>query len=217
MPAAAWIRENRLSKNLYVIAPGSTLTEVELNDAMNRHDGLKDGWSGSKPVWFKHVERVGYWWYLIASALGSAFFVIASPTDDPVWLKALLGISAGPLILLIIQILVYGVAWLQVKLGGNTDKKALLREANKFVRPATYSYDRIGTILAMDPSIEPELHRLCWAAGGVGEAGRGAALDQLHELWRRADPAAAAEFDAKLRDLEEKVSRYRKDGKNGKA
>jgi hypothetical protein len=212
MPAAAWLRENRLSKNLYVIAPGSTATEAEIADAMDRHDGLGGGWAGPKPGWYKAVERVGYWWYLIASVLGSVFFIIFSPADEPMWLKALLGLSAGPVILLVIQLLVFGIAWFQVKLSGG-DKKAVLREANKIARPA-FGHDQIGAILAMDPSAEPELHRLCWTASGVGEQGRGAAMDQIHELWRRADPGAAAKRDEMIRDTQEKLARFRKDEKS---
>lgn len=213
MPAAAWLRENRHSKNLFVIAPGSTASEPEIAAAMDRHDGLGGGWFGAKPGWYKAVERVGYWWYLIAAALGSAFFIVFAPSDDSAWMKALFGISAGPVILLVIQLLVFGVAWLQVRLGGGTDKRAVLREANRIARPAAFDHDRIGTILAVVPASEAELHRLCWTASGVGEQGRGAAMDQIHELWRRADPAAAAEFGAKLRDVEEKLARFRKDDK----
>lgn len=210
MPAAAWLRENRLSKNLFVIAPGSTASEAEIAAAMDRHDGLSGGWAGPKPGWYKTVERVGRWWYLIAAALGSVFFIIFAPTDDPAWMKALFGISAGPIILLVIQLLVYGIAWVQVKLTGG-DKKAVLREANKVARPAAFDYDKVGTILAMGLSAEPELHRLCWTASGVGEQGRGAALDQIHELWRRADPEAAAKMDEMIRDTQEKLARFRKD------
>jgi uncharacterized integral membrane protein len=211
MPAAPWLRESRLSKNLFVIAPGSTASEAEIAEAMDRHDGLRGGWSGPKPRWFKAVERVGYWWYLIATVLGSAVFVVFAPNGDTVWMKVIFGAGAGPLILLVIQLLVFGAAWVQIRLAAGTDKNAVLREADKVARPATFNYDQVGTILAVDPSAEPELHRLCWAAAGVGEAGRGAAMDQLHELWRRADPAAAAELDAKLRDVEEKIARLRKD------
>jgi hypothetical protein len=213
MPAAAWLRENRLSKNLFVIAPDSTASESEIAAAMDRHDGLSGGWSGAKPGWYKAVERVGYWWYLISAALGSVCFIIFAPNDDSAWMKALFGISAGPVILLIVQLLVFGVAWLQVRLAGDTDKKRVLREANRIARPAVFDYDRIGTILAVAAASEAELHRLCWTASGVGEQGRGAAMDQLHELWRRADPEAAAEFDARLRELEEKLARFRKDDK----
>jgi hypothetical protein len=212
MPAATWLRENRLSKNLYVIAPGSTASEAEIARAMDQHDGLRAGWAGPKPGWYKAVQRVGYWWYLIASALGSVYFVLFAPNDDPAWMKALFGISAGPIILLAIQLLVFIVAWLQVKFGGGS-KKAVLREAKKVARPAAFDYDKIGTILAVDPASEAELHRLCWTASGFGEQGRGAALDHIHELWRRADPAAAAELDAKIRDLEEKLAPFRKDDK----
>jgi hypothetical protein len=180
---------------------------------MDRHDGLSGGWSGAKPGWYKAVERVGYWWYLIAAALGSVFFIVFAPGGDPAWTKALFGISAGPVILLVIQVLVFGVAWIQARLAGGTDKTAVLREANRIARPAVFDHDRIGTILAVDPASEAELHRLCWTASGVGEQGRGAAMDQIHERWRRADPAAAAEFDAKLRVIEEKLARFRNDDK----
>ncbi|MDA1359632.1 hypothetical protein O1R50_08360 [Glycomyces luteolus] len=212
MSAAAWLRESRLSKNLFVIAPGSTASEAEVAEAMNRHDGLSGGWAGPKPGWFQTVERVGRWWYLIAAALGSVFFIIFAPNGDSIWMKAFFGISAGPIILLLIQLLVYGIAWTQVKLTGG-DKKAVLSEANKVARPAAFGRDRVGTILAMDPSAEPELHRLCWAASGVGEQGRGAAMDQIHEMWRRADPEAAAELDEMIRDTQEKLARFRNDGK----
>ncbi len=38
-------------------------------------------------------------------------------------------------------------------------------------------------------------------------------MDQIQERWRRADPEAAAEFDAKLRDIRETLAPFRKDGK----
>ncbi|MEV3937196.1 hypothetical protein AB0K52_14610 [Glycomyces sp. NPDC049804] len=196
MPAAPWLRESRLSKSLFVIAPDSTASEAEIGAAMDRHDGLRDGWPGPKPGWYRAVERVGRWWYLIAAALGSAYFIAFAPNDDPVWMKALFGISAGPVILLVVQALVFGIAWVQVRSAGG-DKQTVLREANRIARPSAFDYDRIGTILAVDPASEAELHRLCWTASGVGEQGRGAALNRIDELWRRAAPEPAAEHDAK--------------------
>ncbi|SDD03973.1 hypothetical protein [Glycomyces harbinensis] len=211
MPAAEWLRESRNRENVYVTTPEKAATEAEIAGAIDRLEGLESGWGGAKPAWFQVVERFGYWWYLISAALGSAFFMLFATNDDPTWMKALFGLSAGPLILLALQIVITGAAWIQVKLtsGGKKAQAARRREAQRTVR-RVIDPDRIGTILARHPLDEERVHRLAWDAG-VGGKNRDRADQELHELWRRVDPEGARELDAKIRDLQEKLAPFRKE------
>jgi hypothetical protein len=77
--------------------------------------------------------------------------------------------------------------------------------------------DQVRAILAWNPAREREVHEVAWRAAGIGTPHRSSAVRELGELWKQADPVAAAAMEAKIRELEESVAKLKsQDGKSSR-
>ncbi|THV42731.1 hypothetical protein [Glycomyces buryatensis] len=204
-----WIVEGERSGRPIIIAPTAT---SGIDDAVRRMDLAFDGWAGPIPGWFKVLEKIGRWWYLIWVAIGIA--VMALVVDREVWEYFVYGPVPGVFVATITGFLAYGLGHLQARIsGGLGGRDAVIAALASQVRPGGAVKKMAVAALAADPAAEHYIHDLAWRAAGIGEANRVHATEELTQLWREADPEDAAAFDAKIADIEAKFKKLGDDGK----
>ncbi|RRS01257.1 hypothetical protein EIW28_00275 [Glycomyces terrestris] len=137
--------------------------------------------------------------------------VFAAAAPDGRWMSVASGLGVGVAVAVVTGGALTSVAHLQARLRSGRTAEQAIAEVAALARPAGGVADRVEAILARDPAREHEVHRIAWEAAGVGRPNRRAAEDALDELWRRADPAAAAERAARLREVEASLQAYRRE------
>ncbi|MQM28114.1 hypothetical protein [Glycomyces albidus] len=196
MADVRWLIRTRQSAQVIITAPDAP---VGVGAAVERLEAALDGYAGPKPAWFRALERLGYWWYAICMAATAAVFAAAAPNG--VALNIAYGLGSGIAVAVVSGGLIAGAAHVQTRLTSGRTAQQTIAEAAPLARPAGSVADRVEAVLAWDPSREHEVHRLAWDAAEAGRPNRRAADEELDDLWRRADPEAAAAREATLRRI----------------
>jgi hypothetical protein len=204
-----WLVRSRNAEETIIVitAPDAP---VGVGAAVDRLEAALQGFSGRKPAWFAVLERLGYWWYPICMAAAAAVFVLFAENELGVGWNLAYGLGSGIGIAVITGAIAWTAAHLQARLTNGATVDELIREVAPLARPGGSVVDRVDAILAWDPAREREVHDLAWRAAGIGTPNRSAAERELDALWRRADPAGAAERDAMLLEIEATVAELRR-------
>jgi len=195
----------RRSDHVIITAPGAP---PGTGPAVARLAEALDGFSGRKPAWFRLLERLGYWWYLVcmvATAVLFAFFA-----RNGLVMNLVYGFFAGITVAVVTAVVLTGIAHLQARLIGGKSAEQAKRDVAELARPGGGVAERVEAILAKDPSLEQRVHHLAWQAAEIHGMERSTADDELTELWEAADPVAAAELEAELRKIRELAERMKK-------
>ncbi|MCD0447320.1 hypothetical protein LO763_27260 [Glycomyces sp. A-F 0318] len=208
MAGVSWIVRPKGSEHVIITAPDAP---VGVGDAVDRLQAALDGFPGRKPVWFRPLERLGYWWYPICMVAMAVAVAFAGPRE--LGLNIAYGLGAGVTVAVLSGMVLTGLAHLQSRLTSGRTVEQAVKEVAPLARGAGGVADRVEAILARDPAREREVHLLAWRAAGVGTPHRGRADDELDELWKLADPAGAAAREAKIREIEAALAPHRRDRK----
>ncbi|MEU6859648.1 hypothetical protein AB0B28_12345 [Glycomyces sp. NPDC046736] len=196
---------------MIITAPGPARDGADA--AIARLEGALAGFGGPKPGWFRAVERLGRWWYLIVAVVMAVCFAAFVSNGESAGMNVLYGLAFSPIATLVVVGAVTGAAHLQTLMTGRTGRDRVVKEVAEFARPAGGVVTQVEAILAADPGLAERVHEVAWRAAGVGNPDRVAAERELDELWRLADPEAAEERDAEIRRIEEDIEKLKRDGK----
>ncbi|WP_155830349.1 hypothetical protein [Glycomyces tenuis] len=208
MADVRWLIRTERSGQMIITAPDAP---VGVGAAAERLEAALDGFAGKKPAWFRRLERLGYWWYPICMVATAAVFAFAAPNGLGMNIAYGLGFGVGAAV--VSGGIAASVAHLQARLTSGRTVEETVEEVAPFARRAGGVADRVESILAWDPGREREVHLLAWRAAEVGAPNRSAADRELDELWKQADPAAAAEREAKIREIEEGIAELKRKGR----
>ncbi|MCH7230933.1 hypothetical protein L0U85_08730 [Glycomyces sp. L485] len=207
MAEIRWLVRTRRSEQTIITAPDAP---VEVGAAAEQLEAALDGFSGRKPAWFRPLERLGYWWYPICMVATTAAFVVAAPNS--LGMNIAYGLGFGVTAAVVTGAILASIAHLQVRLTSGRTVEETVKEVAALARRAGGVADRVEAVLAWDPALEREVHLLAWRAAEVDGPDRSAADRELDELWKQADPVAAANREAKIREIEEGLAALRREG-----
>jgi hypothetical protein len=191
-----WLHVGVRSDKPIVTAPGVTDTAA----VVTLVDAALDGFAGNVPGWFKVLEKIGYWWYVICVVIGLAFSLAFSPAEMH-W-KIAAGFAIGLVGAPVTGGLLLLLAKLQARATGEPGTERALTAVADRARPVSgeTKYE-VETVLAKDPSLERRVHQLAWRT--TEDA---AARKELEMLWEQADPDAAAARSVKVAEVEAKIA-----------
>ncbi|MCT2585768.1 hypothetical protein [Actinophytocola gossypii] len=202
MGQPGWLYTGEVSERSIVTAPGAG----DVGDAVVLVDAAVAGFCGKVPGWFRAVQRLKYWWYAVCIAVGLAVGLVFVPT--PVEWRLTAGLTAG-LVLTPVSGAVLGlVARRQTRVQGVRRPERLLAKVAGRARPVADTVrEQIVTVLARDPGLDATVHELAWRSAKEG------ARRELDELWKKADPRAAAARAAKIAEVTARVDDLKDQGK----
>ncbi|MFB9660932.1 hypothetical protein ACFQS3_15735 [Glycomyces mayteni] len=205
MAKVGWLVRGRGSEQVIITAPDAG---PGVREAVERLAEALDGFPGRKPAWFRVLERVGYWWYLVCMVATAAVFAVWGANG--LALNLVYGFFSGVTVAVVTGVVLTGAAHLQTRIGGGKSAEQVRREVAALARPGGGVAERVEAVLAKDPSLERRVHLLAWDAAEIHGVERSAADDELTDLWELADPAAAAELDEEMRRIREIAARLDK-------
>ncbi|MEU6245982.1 hypothetical protein [Glycomyces sp. NPDC047010] len=202
MAEVGWLVRRSGSEHVIITAPDAA---SGVGEAVKRLEAALDGFPGRKPAWFRVLERVGYWWYLVCMVATAV--VLALFGANGLVMNLVYGFFGGITVAVVTGGVLTGAAHLQARLGAGKSVEQARRDVAALARQGGGVAERVEAILAKDPSLERRVHLLAWDAAEIGATDRSASDDELTGLWELADPAAAAELDEELRKIREMAAR----------
>ncbi len=205
MAQVSWLVQGARSQRSIITAPGAT----DVDDAVVRVDAALDGFPGPVPRWFRGLERLGRWWYVICLAVTVPVAIAVAPADMA-W-RVAAGLSSGLILAPVSGMILHQVARLHSRVGGSPSAEQSLSDAADAARLAPGTVVRKAeAILRKDAGLEPTIHGLSWRAAAQETPDARSAAQELLSLWEQADPEGAAahvaemeRVRASIRDLKE--------------
>jgi len=191
-----WLVDGSRSGRAIVTAPGRT----DVGDAVVRVDAALDGFAGPVPGWFRGLERLGFWWYVICVVVGVGITLAVGPASV-VWRVAsgvTLGLILAPVSLVLLRALARGGS----RADGAASPAQALAHAAAHARPVNGEIVmQVGTVLGRDAGRADAVHRMAWRAAG----GDASARKELEAAWEAAAPDAAAARAEKVARLQAEI------------
>ncbi|THV41272.1 hypothetical protein [Glycomyces buryatensis] len=195
MAEQQWIVIGSRSLQVLVTDPNAP---TGIDDAVARFDATLAGWPGPVPGWYETFERRGVWLYPIMIVMAAV--VLYGLPDLDIWLVILLGTSIGLIVATIALFLGAYIAKLASRRAarGRNDRylEAYVRQSDLLTLQQVASIRKYGLVGDI------ELNRLAWRVSDLEDPDGDAAVDELHALWKEADPESAEAFEADAAEAE---------------
>jgi hypothetical protein len=208
MAQASWLVQGARSQRSIITAPGAT----DVDDAVVRVDAALDGFPGPVPRWFRGLERVGRWWYVVCLAVTVPVAIAVAPADMA-W-RVAAGLSSGLILAPLSGMILHQMAKLHSRVGGSPSTQESLARTTDAARPAPGTVvQQAESILRTDPHLEPTVHRLSWRAAEPATSDGQTAAMELFSLWQEVDPRAAAAQVAEIEQIRASIRELKEQGK----
>ena len=181
MVSVNWISRGPRSGETILSAPGTAPDAASIA----RLDAARAGFAGPVPGWFRPVERLGSWWYLVLALLACAvYLVVGAATGGISPVLIAVSLSAGLVIAVPARAAANSIAQSQSrKLGRSKGVPQTIAGLDAVVRvAATGAQEAVDTLLSRDPSLEPRVHELLWRRARTNSSDGDAAAAELRAL-----------------------------------
>jgi hypothetical protein len=198
-----WLVQGRRSATPIITAPG-----VEADGAAQRLDAVLAGSSGEMPGWFKAVEKLGYWWYLLGVVVVVPIVVLVAPAE--MWQRITSGIAGGVLLAILSSAIITSVARAQARSKAAADARSggdLKQQAR--VAPLK-ARETVDAIVGRNARLEGQVHTLLWRSALSATPDGAAAQKELDALLVTVAPETATEHATGELALEPQLDQIRK-------
>ncbi|WP_166845565.1 hypothetical protein [Isoptericola sp. BMS4] len=208
MTTVNWLTQGHRSDAIIITAPATP--DETAATAANDLDGLLLRPTAEElPGWFRRVQKLGYWWYLVCVVVTVPVF--AALGSAPTGTRLAIGAGAGVTLALLSGAAMNSIAHAQARREASAGARARrdsLRDVARVAPPR--AQETVPAILEAHPETEAELHRLVWRAAQHQTPDGRDALDHLERLLADAAPGVAAHRTADDEELERKLADLRK-------